>query len=271
MTTPRFGPTFAPSYPMRIVRTYLRAFAKSFTYDARRNIYLWFGLLWGLPIPLFSIALDLSLAGGSGRGPLQAIASHPIHLFFLAHPFLFGLVFGAMGTVRHDLEIENRRLIDNLTGLATTDPLTGLYNRRYVLDELRRAVLRAQRTDSMFALVLFDLDKFKQVNDQQGHLVGDRVLQGAAEALLSVTRQGDVLGRYGGDEFLLITYGDLASAGSLPDRANESVRQRTGLSVSAGVARFPEEGSSPESLIETADKALAGIKTRRYEKSPARR
>lgn len=256
---------------MRIIRTYLKAFGRPFTYDPRHNVYLWFGFLWGLPIPLFSIFLDLSLGGGGARGPLEAIAAHPIHLFFLAHPLLFALVFGAMGSVRHDLEAENRRLIDELTGLATTDPLTGLHNRRYVVEELRKAILRGRRTDPMFAILLFDLDKFKQVNDRLGHGAGDQVLRGAAEALLSVTRQGDVLGRYGGDEFLLITYGDPSTAGSLPDRATAAVRERTGLTVSAGIARFPEDGSTPESLIEAADRALAGSKTKRYEKDPARR
>ena len=73
---------------MKIVKTYLKAFGRPFTYDPRHNVYLWFGFLWGLPVPLFSILLDLSLGGVEGRSPLRAIADHPIHLFFLAHPVL---------------------------------------------------------------------------------------------------------------------------------------------------------------------------------------
>ena len=256
---------------MKIVRTYLGAFGRSFTYDVRHNVYLWFGFLWGLPIPLVSILLDLSLGSLPGRTPLYVIVDHPIHLLFLAHPAFFALIFGAMGTVRHELEAENRRLIDELTGLATTDALTGLHNRRYVTEELQKAIHRAERSNQPFSVVLFDLDKFKQVNDERGHGAGDIVLRGAAGALQSVTRQGDVLGRYGGDEFLLVAYGDLPEAMSLAERANEAVRQRTGLSVSAGVARFPEDGVSPESLIASADTLLASMKRKRHEKDTARR
>ncbi len=256
---------------VKIIRTYLGAFRRAFTYDARRNVYLWFGFLWGLPIPLFSILLDLSLAGVGGRGPLDAIGQHPIHLFFLAHPVLFALVFGAMGTVRHELEAENSRLIGELTGLATTDPLTGLHNRRYVTDELQKAIHRSERSGEGFAVVLFDLDKFKQVNDERGHAAGDVVLRAAAHALQGVTRQGDVLGRYGGDEFLLLAYGDPTSAMALAQRADEAVRQRTGLSVSAGVARFPEDGVGPESLVAAADILLVSTKRRRHEKDTSRR
>ncbi|HXX95278.1 MAG TPA: GGDEF domain-containing protein [Planctomycetota bacterium] len=256
---------------MRIVKTYLAAFGRPFTYDVRQNVYLWFGLLWGLPVPIFSIILDLSLGGLSRANPLTAIHEHPIHLFFLAHPALFAVVFGAMGTVRHDLEAENRRLIDELTGLATTDALTGLHNRRYVTEELQKAIHRSERSNQPFSIVLFDLDKFKQINDERGHGAGDIVLRGAAGALASITRQGDVLGRYGGDEFLLVAYGDLPSAMNLAERANEAVKQRTGLSVSAGVARFPEDGVTPQALIDAADTLLASTKRKRYEKDTARR
>jgi diguanylate cyclase (GGDEF)-like protein len=256
---------------VKIISTYLTAFGRSFTYDPRRNVYLWFGLLWGLPVPIFSIVLDLSLGGPGRRDPWVAVGQHPIHLFFLAHPVLFALVFGAMGTVRHELEAENRKLIDKLTGLATTDALTGLHNRRYILEELQKSIHRSERSHEPFWVVLFDLDQFKQVNDQRGHGAGDIVLRGAAGALSSITRQGDVLGRYGGDEFLLIAYGELPSAMDLAERANEAVQQRTGLSVSAGVARFPDDGMTPQALVEAADLLLAGTKRKRHEKDPARR
>src|SRR5262245_57695939 len=113
----------------RPVERYLKALGQPFTYDLRRNVYLWFGFLWGIPVPVFSLALDCSL-GADGRGPWGVLVEHPLHLFFLAHPFFFALTFGAMGTVRHTLEEQNARLIQSLTDLATTDALTGLHNRR---------------------------------------------------------------------------------------------------------------------------------------------
>jgi len=248
------------------IRTYLAAFGRTFTYDVRRNIYLWFGFLWGIPVPIVSLALDCNLTGVSGWTLVGAICGHPIHLFFLAHPILFALVFGAMGTVRHRLEEQNAELIRSLTDLATTDALTGLHNRRFVLAELTKALQRARRSHQRFSVVLFDMDGFKQINDTCGHAAGDVILKKAAGALESVIREGDVLGRYGGDEFLLITYGDLTSHQSLPERADEAVIQGTGLGVSAGIAHYPEDGATEEVLIDRADTVLAEVKAKRYEK-----
>lgn len=255
----------------RIVGSYLAAFGRPFTYDVRRNVYLWFGLLWGLPVPVVSIALDLSLCAAQGRTPFTAVGEHPVHLFFLAHPLLFALVFGAMGTVRHALEDENARLIESLTDLATTDALTGLHNRRYVLEELEKALQRSRRMDQRFAVALFDLDGFKEINDTSGHAAGDLVLRKASEALKSVTREGDVLGRYGGDEFLLITYGDFSSSRSLGERADQAVLGSTGLGISTGVARFPEDGGTSSVLLEQADRLLAATKEERYARKGAAR
>ncbi|MBI3855998.1 MAG: GGDEF domain-containing protein [Planctomycetes bacterium] len=246
------------------VRTYLSAFGRSFTYDLRRNAYLWFGFLWGIPVPIVSLALDCSLCAIPGRTPWDALLQHPVHFLFLAHPFLFALVFGAMGTVRQRLEEHNAQLIQSLTDLATTDSLTGLHNRRYVLEELHKALQRARRIEQRFAVVLFDLDGFKYINDTLGHAAGDVVLRKASAALQSIIREGDVLGRYGGDEFLLITYGDILSAQSLPGRADDAVMRAAGLGTSAGVARHPEDGATAEALIERADAILAENKKKRY-------
>jgi len=255
----------------RVIHSYGRAFRRGFTYDLRRNYYLWFGFLWGLPIPLVCLALDCSL-GQPGRTPLNAVLEHPIHLVFLAHPLLFALVFGAMGTVRHKLEEENARLIGSLTDLATTDLLTGLHNRRYVLGELDKALQRSRRTGHGFSVVLFDLDGFKQINDTQGHTAGDLVLKRAALALQGVCREGDVLGRYGGDEFLLIAFGDAPEEDTLPARADQAVLQTAGLGVSAGISHFPQDGETEEALIGRADRHLADSKEKRYaEKGTTRR
>jgi diguanylate cyclase (GGDEF)-like protein len=257
---------------METLRSYFRAFGQPGTYSLRRNPYLAFGFFWGIPVPVFSILLDLALVGRPGRGIVDALAEHPLHILFLLHPFLFAAVFGAMGTVRQHLEARNRELIAQLTDLATLDTLTGLHNRRYVVEELQKTLQRSRRTNHPFAIVLFDLDGFKAVNDTQGHGAGDIVLRAAAGALQGVVREGDVLGRYGGDEFLLVTFGDLPSAMSLAARAEEAVRNRTGLGVSAGVARFPEDGATAEDLVAAADTLLAATKRKRYaERGTSRR
>jgi diguanylate cyclase (GGDEF)-like protein len=253
------------------IRSYVRAFGLGFTYNLRKNHYLWFGFLWGIPIPIVSLALDCNL-GPAGRTPFAAILEHPVHFLFLAHPVLFALTFGAMGTVRHKLEEENARLIQSLTDLATTDLLTGLHNRRYVLGELDKALQRSRRTGHRFSVVLFDLDGFKQINDTQGHTAGDAVLKQAATALQGICREGDVLGRYGGDEFLLVAFGEPPDQDTLPARADQAVNRNAGLGTSAGIAHFPEDGDTEDALISCADRHLAANKTKRYaEKGTTRR
>ena len=244
---------------MRLVRAYLAAFRRGFTYDVRKNPYLWFGFGWGCPVPFFAIAFDLTL-GPAGRRPLDVLAEHPVQFIFLAHPLLFALLFGAMGTLRHELERENFRLIEELRSLATTDPLTGIANRRRVLEELDSTLARASRGSQPFAVILLDLDGFKRVNDELGHPAGDVILKKTAAALQGVTRQGDVLGRYGGDEFLLVVHGQMAPQDPLVDRAAEAVRKETGLGLSAGVARYPEDGGNAAGLVATADARLYDIK-----------
>jgi diguanylate cyclase (GGDEF)-like protein len=248
---------------VRIIRAYLRALRSPFAYDPRRNLDLWFGLFWGLPVPLFSLALDLALAPAPGRGPLDAIREHPYQIFFLLHPLLFALVFGAMGAVRHEVERENAVLIDRLTREATVDPLTGIHNRRYAVEELEKSVHRNARTGTPFCVVIFDLDGFKRINDEQGHPAGDALLKSAAEALRSTVRQGDVLGRYGGDEFMLVAHGPLPETETLVQRAREAVHRETGLGVTAGVARYPDQGETPDALIAAADGRLLETKRRR--------
>lgn len=248
---------------MKSVTSFLGAFRDRFTYDVRHNVYLWFGVLWGIPVPCFSVAIHAVVAGE----PLgiDLLLRHPWHLIFLLHPPIFGLVFGAMGTVRRNLERENERLIETLRGMAMTDPLTGLYNRRYLLDQLRHMVAASLRTRQPTAVVMFDLDGFKSVNDTQGHLAGDRVLRAVAASLQSATRQSDVLGRYGGDEFLMAVQGHRDGAALLAERAAEAVKRQTTMSISSGHAVAPSDGATPEELIGAADAMLATVKRSRRE------
>lgn len=250
---------------MRTFVAFLRAFARAYTYDVRRNSYLWLGVFWGMLVPLFTLASDVSLLSSEGRSPLDVLRLHPAHFLLLAHPLLLGVLFGAMGTVRHDLETENRRLIGTLEELAMTDPLTGLYNRRYVKEALKNMLETALRCSKPLSVVLIDLDGFKAVNDQHGHLRGDRVLCEAASALRSALRQSDVLGRHGGDEFILLDPADSASAARLVERAVEAVRKATALSLSAGIACWPEDGNTPDELIAAADRSLGITKKRSHE------
>ncbi|HZE96616.1 MAG TPA: GGDEF domain-containing protein [Planctomycetota bacterium] len=250
---------------MKTFYAFLRAFRQRYTYDVLRNSYLWLGVFWGLLIPLFVYAFDVSLLKPGGQGPLDAVRAHPTRVVLLLQPLLMGILFGAMGSVRHDLESENRVLIESLKDLAMTDPLTGLYNRRYIKEVLKIMLETARRTAQPLFVILIDLDGFKLINDSQGHVKGDQVLCDAVRALKSILRQSDVLGRHGGDEFILVGVGDRASATVLITRAAQAVREQTGLALSSGIGCWPEGAETPDDLIGAADRFLGISKKKSHE------
>lgn len=153
-----------------------------------------------------------------------------------------------------------------LRRLATTDSLTGLVNRRRLIEHLEQEVYRARRYGAAFSLMLFDIDHFKRINDGWGHAVGDQVLREVARNILHVLRKTDLAGRYGGEEFLVLSPGtDLAEATALARRLNHQLSQQVitlesgsslpVVTVSVGVATLaPDE--SGEELIQRADQAL---------------
>lgn len=250
---------------MRLVHSFLAALAKADTYHPLRNPYVVFGFLWGLPIPIVLLAFHLWVSGRPDLTLIGAIREQPLHLFFMAHPFLFAVIFGAMGTIRQELQEANRVLIEELRELAIRDPLTEAYNRRHAVEMLRTLLLRSARSGEPVGVALFDLDEFKAVNDLKGHLEGDRVLRNVALALRASVRQGDVIARYGGDEFLLVSEANRETAASLVDRATAAVLGQTGMAISAGIAIGPIDGQTPEALIGTADVRLAQVKRDRRE------
>ena len=158
--------------------------------------------------------------------------------------------------------IENARRYGEARKLAETDALTGLYNQRYFHETLRREVQRAQRYERNLALIVFDLDDFKTINDQIGHLAGDRVLSQASERLREAVRSVDVACRIGGDEFaVILPESSAVDADQLYRRVHNAMRGTSlgpeghRLRVSAGIAEL-EHGDTAASLFERADGAL---------------
>lgn len=165
---------------------------------------------------------------------------------------------------------------------ALTDGLTGLFNHAYFVHALRREVLRARRHGLMVSLALFDLDDFKRLNDTKGHVAGDRTLVRAAALLNEGLREVDVAARYGGEEFAVVLpdtprEGARIVAERVRQRVADGFRRRGGptVTVSGGVATFPDDASSPEDLVIQADRALyrskADGKNRISEAEPDRR
>jgi diguanylate cyclase len=141
-----------------------------------------------------------------------------------------------------------------------TDPLTGLNNRRGLDDALASQIALMSRYHSPFSVAMFDIDHFKQVNDREGHLQGDRILQELSLLLEECVRDTDVVARYGGEEFVVVMpQTDLAGASILTERVRFEVADRMAITVSGGVAAACE-GDTAESALGHADTALYSAK-----------
>jgi diguanylate cyclase (GGDEF)-like protein len=150
---------------------------------------------------------------------------------------------------------------------AITDPLTGLYNYGFFRERLAMELERAQLTGDPMALVMFDIDHFKDYNDGHGHQEGNKVLVKVAEMLRKTGRRGDVVARYGGEEFVTLLYGASASdawrlaetfrgAVAAQPFAGEEGQPPDHITISGGVATFPLDAQDDLSLIKSADARL---------------
>jgi diguanylate cyclase (GGDEF)-like protein/PAS domain S-box-containing protein len=165
---------------------------------------------------------------------------------------------------------EIQRLEAQLREQAIRDPLTGLFNRRYLEETLARELSRAQRENQPLSVILLDIDHFKKLNDTFGHLAGDLVLRRLGELLRARTRHEDIACRYGGEEFLLILVNApseiaVKRAEQLRTEFDELSIRREGqllrATLSLGIAAYPQHGDTAESLLLAADKALYAAKS----------
>jgi diguanylate cyclase (GGDEF)-like protein len=159
-----------------------------------------------------------------------------------------------------------------LKELVVTDPMTGLPNYRRLIEALAAEIANSNRSGQPFAVVFFDMDALKRINDDLGHLAGSRALCRVAETLRASCRTGDITARYGGDEFVaLLPETDDDGARAVIRRVTESLADdpdKPELSVSAGVAVYPRDAGTPTTLLAAADRALYAAKA---DKANARR
>ena len=178
------------------------------------------------------------------------------------------------GQVTHYVAIfsdvsERKAVEDRLVFVAQHDPLTGLPNRVLMQDRLQVAMAAAQRNGEYVALLVVDLDRFKEVNDRMGHLAGDELLRLVAQRLQACVRQADTVSRLGGDEFMVVLPGVKGSmdAAQVAQKILEAIGAPFSIEGSAvsvtssiGIALFPVDGTDVEALVRSADTAMYRVK-----------
>jgi diguanylate cyclase (GGDEF)-like protein len=228
-----------------------------------------------LTVPAADLVVDSLLVGQAAREILVApvtFKSVPLGAIILATPTQFEPdADKLLEQFRTDLglAINNALAHDRLERLAAVDPLTDAYNRRFGLARLSEEFSRAVRAENPLGVLMLDLDHFKLINDTHGHLAGDRVLRAVAKTCRRVIREGDVLVRYGGEEFLVILPGaGAADVRDIGERVRRAVGettvpegdQRIAVTVSVGGATYRDAVDAPEVLIAQADSALYDAK-----------
>ena len=186
---------------------------------------------------------------------------------FLTKPFSMGELRSRLHSGMRVLELQTGLLEaqEALRRHATLDHLTGLWNRRMIVEQLDREVSRLRRSKGVLAVAMVDIDRFKEINDTHGHAAGDAVIRDTAAAIASQLRDYDFVGRYGGEEFLILLPGCDAEYGrGIAERMRSRIETtptqygQLALSVTAsfGLASTLVSGMEPSGLIEAADAAL---------------
>lgn len=213
------------------------------------------GGLWGIGLAALFTVLNAFF------GNYSPAISYPtnLHLFFSLGTLLFA-VWALSGLIGDEVQLRKE-----LYNFSVSDPLTGLYHRGYARERINEEIARCRQEGTSFSLIFIDLDNFKEVNDRYGHLVGDAVIRHVAAVLQSAVRKGDILSRYGGDEFLLLLPGAAGEEAELMlQRLLRVVKANpyylngvpVHLGLSGGIAEYPSDGQNPEQLLQVADQKM---------------
>lgn len=191
---------------------------------------------------------------------LMCVGSYSSHKFPEGEVKLLGAISNQIG-----MAIDSAQLYERALELAFTDGLTGLYNRRYLMEQIEREFNRVERSEGSLSLMMIDLDELKGINDRFGHHEGDGVLKGLGGIIKANTRASDVAARWGGDEFMLLTP-ETGSRGArkIGERIRSQVEryrpeldgEEVGISISVGIASYPGHASDVTQLLQRVDAAM---------------
>ena len=179
---------------------------------------------------------------------------------------IFFIIFGMInGFLYGFFNYRISSLIGKTRLMSITDELTQTNNRRYFVNELEKEIERSKRFSRNLSLIILDIDKFKYYNDTYGHIFGDKVIKSVARSLTETVRKIDFVARYGGDEFVIVMpETEKSMANILAERLQKKFSQdyfkdnefQTKISVSIGIASFPNDAKNTDELIHVADLAL---------------
>lgn len=226
------------------------------------------GALIGGPAPYLFAVLGIASNLGATLASPQVLGDRVLRLVYLGTHTVVAL---AAASIAGSLSSQVRRTIHNMQSqaeqmgkLAHTDPLTSLPNRRQLFEQLEQEFARAQRYRRPFCLLYIDLDGFKTINDQFGHLFGDEILRGSARSMRAVLRTTDLLARIGGDEFaVLLPETDLSGATSVATKLRKALvaygsqlsPSMPSLTLSVGIGQIKPDDEAIEEILARADKA----------------
>jgi diguanylate cyclase (GGDEF)-like protein/PAS domain S-box-containing protein len=235
------------------------------------------------PVWIADVAQDINMRRGPAalKAGLHAVFAFPI----LVGEELYGVIelfggeprqpdaalMGAMHTIGSQIGqfMARKAAEQNLRFFASHDPLTGLSNRTMFNDRLHQSLAQAARFERSLALLFIDLDGFKDVNDTHGHTVGDMLLAELASRLRATLREGDVIGRMGGDEFVVLIeeFGEAGQVAEVAKKLLDTVERPFTLqgrecrvTASLGISIYPDDGKDADTLIKNADMAMYLVK-----------
>ena len=197
-------------------------------------------------------------------------SNYPLYSGFLDFVLVFTMGLGVVIWLLEEEHTKAQSTTQEIAQLAFHDPLTGLPNRKLLLDHLTRAIYQARRDKCNLAVYFIDLDRFKVINDSLGHSAGDKVLQAVAARVASSLREADTVARMGGDEFVVLTpdIHGVEDAVHVAQKVRDAIREPIQIegrelfvSASMGVAVYPSDGESAETLVKNADTAMYRAKS----------